>query len=404
MAALHVDWNENERLRADLEVYVSQNLRQAEILNYMVRDYPTYPWSIPTLDRRLRFFGIKYIDYFVSIDDVRDVVQKELNGPGRLLGYRTMTQKIRTEHSLKVPRHLVYNVMTELDPDGVQERRIKKDVKKKKVPFQSDGPDWLHSLDGHDKSMGFQNWTFPIALYGSLDTFSRKLMFLKVWDSNSNPLITGRFFWEHLQETMTLPSNIRIDKGTETGKIATMQAYLRDHVSDIDDFTSCVKYGPSTTNKIERWWRDLNERLEKYFKLQLKSLLDELNYDPKNQNQRDALGYVFIPVVQRECNIFVDVWNSHRIRKQKGLELPTGIPNHMHSFPEMHGGERKGLPLTQQLLDDVRDMSGILNGPSFCIENQLMLAEFRSLLPDPETLQCSAFKDAYLFLKGQLNL
>ena len=163
-------------------------------------------------------------------------------------------------------------------------------------------------------------------------------------------------------------------------------------------------YGPSTTNKIERWWRDLNERLEKYFKLQLKSLLDELNYDPKNQNQRDALGYVFIPVVHRECNIFVDVWNSRRIRKQKGLELPTGIPNHMHSFPDMHGGDRKGLPLTQQLLDDVRDMSVILNGPSFCIENKLMLAEFRSLLPDPETLQCSALKDAYLFLKGQLNL
>ena len=158
--------------------------------------------------------------------------------------------------------------MKELDPDGLEERSVLKKLKRKKIPFQSDGSDWLHSLD--DKLMGFQNWTFPIAIYGSLDTFSRKLLFLKVWNSNSDPVITGRFYWEHLCETVTLPSFIRIDKGTETVKIATMQAYLRDHVIEIDYFTLCIKYGPSTTNKVERWWRDLNERLEKYFRIQLK--------------------------------------------------------------------------------------------------------------------------------------
>ena len=32
------------------------------------------------------------------------------------------------------------------------------------------GPNWVHSLDGHDKLMGYQNSTFPLAIYGCLDS------------------------------------------------------------------------------------------------------------------------------------------------------------------------------------------------------------------------------------------
>ena len=46
----------------------------------------------------------------------------ELQGPGQLLGYRSMQRKIREEHQLAVPRNLVYDLMTELDPDGLERR------------------------------------------------------------------------------------------------------------------------------------------------------------------------------------------------------------------------------------------------------------------------------------------
>ena len=371
------NWKTDETLKCDLENYVSQNLQRREIINFMERDYPFYAWSIPTLDRRLKYFEIKYINREISVEDVQDAVQKELAGPGKLLGYRAMAHKVRTEHKLNVPRHLVYTVMSELDPEGLEERSVNKKLKKKKIPFRSDGPNWLHSLDGHDKLMGFQNWTFPIAIYGSLDTFSRKLMFLRVWSSNSNPILIGKFFWEHLSDTMVLPSYIRVDKGTETGKMATMQIYLRDNVSEMEDVSQCVKYGPSTSNKIERWWRDLNERLEHYFKLQLKNLLENFDYDPRNQHHRDAISYVYIPVVQRECNIFIGMWNTHRIRKQKGLELPTGVPSHIYSFPEQYGGEQKGHQLNQDLLSEVRDLSGISNSPPCYISNSVLLQQFQ---------------------------
>ena len=103
-------------MEQDLKTYVSQNLKRSEVLDFMQRDFPQYNWSLATLDRRLRHFGIHYIYYDTPLAVVSDAVQKELEGPGRLLGYRALNQKLRTEHNFQVPRHLVYNIIAELDP------------------------------------------------------------------------------------------------------------------------------------------------------------------------------------------------------------------------------------------------------------------------------------------------
>ena len=53
---------------------------------------------------------------------MRRVVVKETDGPGRLLGYRAFHKKIRELHGLNVPRNLVYNVMADVNPKGLEER------------------------------------------------------------------------------------------------------------------------------------------------------------------------------------------------------------------------------------------------------------------------------------------
>ena len=52
---------------------------------------------------RLRYFNIFYTDTNVTLDEVKEAVGKELEGPGKLLGYRALHQKIRQEHLLNVP-------------------------------------------------------------------------------------------------------------------------------------------------------------------------------------------------------------------------------------------------------------------------------------------------------------
>ena len=75
-----------------------------------------------TLDRRLNHFNIRYVDRDVPLDVAREAVRKELNGPGAMLGYRAITQKMRQKYELKVPRALVHNLMFELEIQmGLQE-------------------------------------------------------------------------------------------------------------------------------------------------------------------------------------------------------------------------------------------------------------------------------------------
>ena len=71
--------------------------------------------------------------------------------------------------------------MTDVDIEGLRQRQPRFKRKKEKGTFTAVGPNWVVSLDGHDKLMSFQKSTFPLAIYGCLDTNSRKILFLKVW-------------------------------------------------------------------------------------------------------------------------------------------------------------------------------------------------------------------------------
>ena len=56
------------------------------------------------------------------MDHVEEAVREEMDGPGRLLGYRTLHKKVRKVHGLKVPWNLVYAMMENVDSSGLEER------------------------------------------------------------------------------------------------------------------------------------------------------------------------------------------------------------------------------------------------------------------------------------------
>ena len=71
---------------------------------------------------------------------LKKAVEKEINEPEKLLGYRTMNQKLRAKYSIHLPRHLVHNVMRDVDPESIAARQVNKKIKKHKQPFTSEGP------------------------------------------------------------------------------------------------------------------------------------------------------------------------------------------------------------------------------------------------------------------------
>ena len=75
-----------------------------------------------TLNRRLRFFNIYRHAKNVTIDEVTEAIKKECKGPGQLLGYRAMYQKIRQVHGLNVTRDQVNAAMIDVDPEGLEKK------------------------------------------------------------------------------------------------------------------------------------------------------------------------------------------------------------------------------------------------------------------------------------------
>ncbi|KAM7427620.1 hypothetical protein ABFA07_021268 [Porites harrisoni] len=294
--------------------------------------------------------------------------------------------------------------MMELDPEGLEARGgIGAKKKRQKGNFTTRGTNWVHSLDGHDKLMGYQNSTFPLAIYGCLDTASRKLLWLRVWTSNCDPKVIGRWYFDYLYETRVMAAMLRVDRGTETGVMATLHSFLRRHHGDMDPSDSVV-YGPSTENQIERWWRELHKRLEKYYKGHLCWLKDKGHYHPHDDKDRILLAFIMIPLIQKDLDVFKEsVWNTHRIRAQKDTILPDGIPSHMYSFPEQYGLEECGLPVTEEQLKEAATQSGVLTVPDDFLQPEFR-AECECVLPDSETIRPHECRDAYIYFKNNFQL
>ena len=138
--------------------------------------------------------------------------------------------------------------------------------------------------------------------------------------------------------------------------------------------------------------------MEKEIKAHLQTLLVSGEYDAHDQRDRKLVAYFFIPVLQRECNTFVRLWNSHRIRQQRGLELPTGIPNHMYAFPEQYGAEQKGIPLSEEEIIDVAEEADIGHSPMAYISDNDH-DEQRNILEEPEKVLCKDLISNYRLLK-----
>ena len=123
-----------------------------------------------------------------------------------------------------MPRDVAYGIMGAVDPKGLEERKPNKKNKTKQNQgkFESPGANFVFSLDGHDKLMGYQNSTFPLAVYGCMDTCNCKIMWMHAWTTNSNPALPAFWYTRYLEETHVLAMSLRLDEGTQTTTIGSI--------------------------------------------------------------------------------------------------------------------------------------------------------------------------------------
>ena len=235
----------------------------------------------------------------VDMDVVREQIMNELSGPGCQGGYRIMWHTLRLQN-IQVPRDVVAELMREMDPEGC-ERRKSKSFKRRS--YFSSGPNYTWHVDGYDK---LKPYGFPI--HACIDGWSRKIMWLKVTNSNNHPDIIASFFLNCVEELGGCPVKLRTDCGTENGVMAAMQCTFQQSAD-------AHKYGsPPANQRIEKWWSFYKKNRCGWWMEFFKSLVEHEVFNPGDEIQMACLWFCFAHLLQDDLDKVKEHWNTHLIR------------------------------------------------------------------------------------------
>lgn len=154
--------------REAIEAYFNSGFEYRAILQFLSK-YHGIEMSLSTLKRRLKENNLRRNELQnINMIDLERVIRSELDGPGRICGYRAMWHALRIKHSIFVPRRAVEVLLRQIDPEGVEER---KRHKLKRREYRSPGPSFCWHADGYDK---LKPYGFPI--HGAIDGYSRRVI------------------------------------------------------------------------------------------------------------------------------------------------------------------------------------------------------------------------------------
>lgn len=173
-----------------------------------------------------------------SLQSIELAILDELHGPGSLLGYRTMWNKLKNHHQLQVKRSTVMILLALLNPEGTAQRRYKR---LKRRTYRSMGPNFLWHCDGYDKLK-----PYGLPIHGCIDGYSRKILWLKVASSNNNPSQIAYYYLNTVQNIEGCPRFLRTDLGTENSIVAFLQPLLQ---YNLNHGVTHI-YGRSTMNQV----------------------------------------------------------------------------------------------------------------------------------------------------------
>lgn len=310
-----------------IKTYFNLGFKAQEIVLFLVSVHGIRI-SLRHLKRILQRLGCRRRRFQSNLDEVVGVVEAELRGSGSLLGYRAMHQRVINHYGLVTTREVVRQVLKIFDPEGVEHRsrhRLRRRV------YRSKGPNYLWHIDGYDKLK-----PFGFCVHGAIDGFSRRILWLEVSSTNSDPRVVAQYYLDCVKHLGGTARIIRGDRGTENVNLAGIQRFFRR--SSDDDFSGekSFMYGKSTSNqRIEAWWGRLRQGCADWWIEFFKNLRDSGLYNDDNVIHRECLKFCFMDLIQSELHRVVLEWNVHRIRPSTNLESPSGKPNILYFLPEL---------------------------------------------------------------------
>ena len=260
--------------------------------------------------------------------EIRRAVRYELNGPGCLMGYRSMTRCLRTRYNLNVSRNTVMRLLKELDPVGVEQRRARR---LRRRVYRCPGPNAIWHIDGYDKLA-----PFGFGISGCIDGYSRRIMYLQVSSTNHDPSLIAGYYMACIEQLSGCPRMVWTDGGTENGIIAALQQVFHDDSNNQQTYGH--RYVASTSNqRIEAWWSNFRKSRSEWWIGLFKDLTASGAFSPGNLIQTYCIRYCFMDILQKELDFVATTWNEHLIRGSTMSECPSGIPDELFFLSENSG-------------------------------------------------------------------
>ncbi|XP_023810784.1 uncharacterized protein LOC111947453 isoform X1 [Oryzias latipes] len=350
--------------------------------------------SLSTVKRRLREADLTKRTNYTPIIAVQAAISEELQGPGKLLGYRAMWQILKQKYSFTVRRSDVMKLMRELDPSGIEARSRRRFARR---AYHSMGPNEVWHVDGYDKLK-----PFGIAISGCIDGFSRKIMWLTCGKSNNDPSVIAHNYIKCVAEFGVFPARLRTDCGTENGLMAALHCSLRSEQTDDFAGSRSHMYGTSTSNqRIESWWSYFRRQRTQFW-MDLFGDLRESHLFSGSQEHTRLLRHCFLGVLQKDLDEYKHQWNTHIIRPVRLSKCPSGKPDVMYYLPHRFSGMNCGFTVSPQTLSQLERQ---VPGPASSAEDDLQdLEELQRQSGLTPPIEWKSAVDYYITLKGMAEL
>lgn len=270
-----------------VQIYFHLGLKQKEIVQALAV-YHGIDISQRHLRRVLSSFNLRRREY-TDINEAIEFIQVQLQSSGLLHGYRWMHAKC-AEAGIKIQKEVVRLILGILDRPGVlfrQARRLQRRA------YFAMGPNHVWHIDSYDKLA-----PFGIYINGCIDGYSRKIIWLNVYTTNSDPKVIGSYYIEAVERLGFCPRIIRTDAGTENGHIIQFQKFLRENGTDAFAGDKSALQGKSQLNqRIESWWGFLRKESIEFWLAVFHDFKDHGKYSGDFLD-KNLMQFCFMDIIQ----------------------------------------------------------------------------------------------------------
>jgi hypothetical protein len=311
--------------------------------------------SIPTTTNQVREQRLKQ-NWRRRIDDFDSLTSRRLEsanfistlldeGTIRQYGRRQLLTHLSRKYGYRATGKDLRLLLRLLDGPAV-DSRTRGMKRKRRMNYETRGPNWLWCVDGHDKLQ-----KYGIEIYGCVDAYSRKIIWWYIGLSNRTGISVCRQYLDVIKAVGRCPNFVRSDHGSETTLMAQCQfdlywqacfdaEYADDELESIS-LVDCYRYGKSTKNtRIESMWNLMITSITESWMDYLAWLAHQEMYRDEYPTDRVILLYVLLPIIQKEVFEWVLDHNANPIRPQRERtkHVPR-IPDELYKGRDYRSGK-----------------------------------------------------------------